>query len=115
MWDVKAGRLLKTINVPQRSPKITLNSLALSRDGKLSASGNCCTYDGTVTITIGDVGTGRSVRSIAGADSTPNGLAFSPNGRQLASTGTDKDHSRKLKVWDVASGRLLSSSGGWIL
>jgi WD40 repeat protein/DNA-binding SARP family transcriptional activator len=60
--------------------------------------------ENTGIIDIRDAETGESVLSFKGHDDV-NGVAFSPDGSKLASTGDEG----QLKVWDPSSGRLLST------
>ena len=59
-------------------------------------------------IDIRDDKTGESVLSFQGHDGDVNDVAFSSDGSRLASTGDDG----MLKVWDVATGRLVASLAG---
>jgi WD40 repeat protein len=68
---------------------------AISSDGRWLASerGN--------TIKLGEVATGRAVRTFAGHQKDVTSVVFSPDGRWLASGS--KDHT--IKLWDVVTGR----------
>ena len=59
-------------------------------------------------IDIRDAETGESVLSFQGHVGDVNDVAFSSDGSKIASTGDDG----KLKVWDSASGRLVSAVSG---
>ncbi len=59
-------------------------------------------------VSLRDPGTGRIIRMLDGHDGDVTGVAFSSDGTMLASTGMDG----ALKVWEVASGELLTSVSG---
>jgi WD40 repeat protein len=86
-----------------------ISALAFSPDGRLLASGNS---DGVIQ--LWDVRTGAMLRAIKGHEGKkrryPEGagvlaLAFSPDGRLLASGGGSHDY--KVRLWDVATGAPL--------
>ena len=52
------------------------------------------------TVWLLDARTGRSLRELAGHEDFPVAMAFSPDGRRLATLSYD----RTVIVWDVASG-----------
>ncbi|HKA69804.1 MAG TPA: BTAD domain-containing putative transcriptional regulator [Actinomycetes bacterium] len=62
----------------------------------------------TGIVDIRDATTGVSVRRFKGHDPDVNDVAFSPDGSMLATTGDDGT----LKVWDPATGELLSTVSG---
>jgi len=53
--------------------------------------------------------TWECVNTLTGHSKIVNSIAFSPDGRTLASGGWDK----KIKIWEVTSGKLLRTLGGW--
>lgn len=55
-----------------------------------------------------DLNTGSSVRFFTGHKGAIYSLAFSPDGRYLASSGVDK----RILVWDLAEGTLLTELKG---
>jgi WD40 repeat protein len=77
---------------------------AYSPDSKILATGSDDT-DEPQTIKLWDPATGRLIRGWNGGDGTVASLAFSPNGRMLASGHlTPRDN---VKLWDIGTGQLL--------
>jgi WD40 repeat protein len=60
------------------------------------------------TIKLWDVATGREVRTLTGHTDWVNSVAFSPDGRLLASGSGDET----IKLWDVATGREVRTLTG---
>jgi WD40 repeat protein len=73
-------------------------AVALSRDGKLLATGG---EDNVIK--LWDATTGLLIRDIEGHTDFVRHIAFSPNNTRMASAGND----RSVKVWDVANGKLI--------
>ena len=59
-------------------------------------------------VTLWDVATGRELARLAHACETELAVAFSPNGKTLASGGRD----RVVKLWDVETGRVRAHCRG---
>jgi WD40 repeat protein/uncharacterized caspase-like protein len=76
-----------------------VNSVALSKDGKIMASGG-----GDSAVRLWDVETGRQVRSLVGHTGYILSVAFSPDGKTLASGSFDKT----IRLWDVQTGRQIN-------
>jgi WD40 repeat protein len=98
-----------------KAPVTTWGCLAISPDGKMLASGNSPFPDpdtGALTpveIRLWDVASGKLLRSIK---AHPNGvarIAFSPDGKTLASGGWIGDP--KARIWDTATGKQLQELG----
>src|SRR5262249_19341405 len=71
----------------------------LSADGKLLATRHPQTH----TVQVWDVAAGKVVRTLSGHRAVPHGLAFSADGKRLASV----DRAGMVKVWEATTGRPL--------
>jgi WD40 repeat protein len=85
IWDVGTGRELLTLkgHFPQ------VNSIAFSPDGKRLA-----THSVYHTVKLWDVESGQDMLTLKSGFG--RGIAFSPDGRQLAGAGDDA-----MKIWDA--------------
>ncbi len=87
---------------PPGSPGGTAIAVAFSPDGKtLAASGGHAAGRGAVE--FWDAATGEPLRALTGHTASAPDLAFSPDGRRLATASLDGT----AKVWDVATGKEL--------
>ncbi len=115
LWDAKSGRLIR--NFICKDPIC----VALSPDGGLLACG-----DYNRTIKIWDTSSGKLVRELKGHAGSINSVAFSPDGKLLASGCGDLtivfepgayglpwgSGDCTVKLWDVESGKCLSTLKG---
>ncbi len=104
LWDVASGSLLRQLP----STPGTVNCVAFSPDGRTVASASMI-YDWKRqeskdnTVRLWDVASGRKLRLLQGHTSYVYSVAFSPDGRTVASGSSDQT----VRLWDVASGSEL--------
>jgi WD40 repeat protein len=101
VWDLTTSRLLHAFE----GHAVSVNALAFSPDGRTLATGDGQPPGGSDSrlahVRLFDLGTGRLVRRFSGHRHGVHGLAFSPDGKALATTGGDGC----LGLWDVGTGR----------
>lgn len=99
-YDVVTNKELR------RFPHQHVHRLAISPDGRIIASNSGS------EIYLWDLITGKQLRALAGHEvGVEGGLAFSPDGKTLASSGNKRtDNERviaEVRLWDVATGKEL--------
>jgi WD40 repeat protein len=103
LWEVATGKLLSVISKVQRVNPWRFNrdaALAFAPDGKTLAVGDA------KVIQFLDVATGK-VRATWDAHPGCTCLAYSADGKLLASGGVDGNDKHSLRIWDVESGKEL--------
>lgn len=122
VWAADTGTLTLTIRARGHFPC----SIACSPDGALLATGSGYRVDEygpgeahAGVVKLWDAATGREVGSLRGHSQHVLGVAFRPDGRQLASaSGAWRTHDAferrpgEIKVWDLASGSELRTLSG---
>jgi WD40 repeat protein/serine/threonine protein kinase len=101
LWDAASGQLLRTVEVDSRP----LSAAVFSRDGRWLATTG---YDRQVrlwdvaALATNDGMTPQPARAWRAHDCLILGLAFTPDGRRLASIGGED---KAVKIWDPVTGR----------
>jgi WD40 repeat protein/Flp pilus assembly protein TadD len=109
VWDAATGREVRALTGHTGA----VQSVAFSPDGRRLAStgGEWDNRKKQITeceVRVWDAATGRQERVLHGHTSFVHSVAFSPDGRRLASASTDKT----LRVWDAATGREVRALTG---
>jgi WD40 repeat protein len=103
LWDPATGR-----EVGRLTGSVPYSCVAFRPDGRWLAAG------GKGLVTLWEVETGKVVRTLSGHTYPVIELAFSPDGRRLAScteTTVESAQPPEIKVWDAEGGRELATFG----
>jgi WD40 repeat protein/tRNA A-37 threonylcarbamoyl transferase component Bud32 len=102
IWDVAAGREVRSINGHPRS----VSDLAFTEGGKKLVTTTDIIES---TARLWDVASGQQLRQFRMNDGLIAHLAVSPDGRLLATASGHYQRPARLRVWEMASGRELVS------
>jgi WD40 repeat protein len=119
LWDVTTGRNTATLNehaeaavTLEKDAKLGLFSMAFSPDGKTLASGDELVWPfgqmGRKTngeIKLWNVATGKNIATLKGHTHIVRSIAFSPDGKTLASGSLDET----IRLWDVSSTKCIAT------
>ena len=97
LWDIATGKGRRTLSSTAEN---LYAGMAFSPDlSKLATGSDLNTDTEHFTITLWDVATGKALHAMAGHTQEIEGLAFTPDGRTLASGSQDQS----LMIWDAAA------------
>jgi RNA polymerase sigma factor (sigma-70 family) len=107
LWDAETGKIAQQLKGDQKGTRRIVNTIAFSPDGNLLASGGVAwPQEG---ISLWDLATGKEPRLCEPHNYWISSLAFSPNGKVLASVGgTDST----VHLWDSANGKEIDLARG---
>ncbi|HEY6391210.1 MAG TPA: caspase family protein [Bryobacteraceae bacterium] len=101
VWDIQSGKTVRTILGDIGAGELgKIDAMALSRDDLYLAVGGLL-EDGKAPIRIYDFGSGEMKDVLTAAGGTVLNLAFSPDGRYLASVVENGD----VEIWDMQARR----------
>jgi WD40 repeat protein len=102
IWDASTGQLVRSMQAES-----IVCGMAWSPEGTRIAAASCSVAE-TAAVSVWDVRTGQRELTIRGRQADGVGVAFSPNGRLIATGGVDGT----AAIWDAASGRRLHTLRG---
>jgi WD40 repeat protein len=96
VWDLSSGKQVRRF--PQRD---FIDALAFTRDGRALVAGG-------EEAVVWDLTSGEELHRLGGEHGWVAGVALSPDGRRLATTGSDG----LVRLWDFATGKELAELAG---
>jgi RNA polymerase sigma factor (sigma-70 family) len=103
VWDLRAGKAVRTFAVGE----FEASALALAPDGKVLAAWlherRPAAARPVCVVQLWDVATGKPLHRLDERETAPNFLAFSADGKTLASAAYGA-----VRLWDVATGRRIA-------
>ncbi len=108
LWDTQTGEHIRTLTGQARR----VNSVAFSPDGIIIAAGDSLTLTAdsrgrNPTVHLWDARTGKLLQTLKGHRYDIRSVAFSPDGKLLASGGD----SAPIRLWDVNTGQQTRTLG----
>jgi WD40 repeat protein/serine/threonine protein kinase len=105
VWDAATGQEILSVKAHAGpAGRAAIRRVAFSDDGRRLATGASTER----TVKVWDATTGRELLTLKGHAGYVEGLAFSPDGRRIASAARDG----MVRLWDAATGKELSSLHG---
>jgi WD40 repeat protein len=104
IWDPATGRRLHLL---QRPRNLTIIGIAFFREGHALMSA-----DREGTVQVWDPIGGQLLHTVSGPRGPLASVAFSADGRMLASTSDSRFEPGKITLWDIDTGRLVRSLAG---
>jgi WD40 repeat protein len=108
-FDVRSGKKIKHL---QESVQEEVNVVAFSPNGKILASGSRYStepqFQNMSPLYLWDVQSGKKLKALQGHTNHVFALAFSPDGKILASGSDDKT----IRLWEIPSGEIIKELEG---
>ena len=102
IWDLAGNKEITVLRYDEFSSEF-LRPFAFSPDGRWLASGSERISGGARKVTVWDLSAGKPRWTVDGHTFNVKALAFSPDGKTIATAGADDT----VKVWDALTGALL--------